>query len=185
MKDKLLLPVLVLLLNAGLMTDITAQSSGFHSLNAKTLFGDDFDMSSLKGKRVLVVNTASECGSTPQYAQLQELYEMYGGDKFTILGFPSNDFGGQEPGSNEEIATFCKANYGVTFQMMDKVMIKGDNRHPVYHWLLEKDKNGVSDSEVTWNFNKFLIDENGNWVAHYTQKVTPLDEAIVKFASGQ
>ena len=167
------------------MDHTPAQKSDFYSLKAKTLSGDEYDMAQLKGKRVLVVNTASECGSTPQYAQLQELYEMYGGERFMIIGFPSNDFGGQEPGSNEEIATFCQKNYGVTFQMMDKVVIIGEGRHPVYRWLLEKDSNGVNDAEVTWNFNKFLIDENGNWVAHFTQKITPLDDEIVKFASGK
>lgn len=157
----------------------------FHDYRVKTITGEDFNLVELKGKRVLVVNTASECGSTPQYAQLQELYETYGGDRFTIIGFPSNDFGGQEPGSNSEIATFCQKNYGVTFPMMQKISITGENPHPLYLWLTQKSRNGVSDAEVKWNFNKFLVDENGNWIAYYSSKTEPLDDEIVKFASGQ
>lgn len=156
----------------------------FYDFSVTSLTGEVFNFSQLKGKRVLIVNTASECGYTPQYAQLQELYKMYGGENFTIVGFPSNDFGGQEPGSNEEIATFCQKNYGVSFPMMDKIIIKGEEMHPLYKWLTQKNLNGVSDAEVRWNFNKFLIDGNGNWVAYYGSKTEPLDEKIVAFAKG-
>jgi len=122
---------------------------------------------------------------TSQSSVLQELYKTYGGDHFTVIGFPSNDFGGQEPGTNAEIATFCQQNYGVTFPIMDKIVIKGDDVNPVYSWLTHQSENGVSDAEVKWNFNKFLIDENGNWVAYFGSKVLPLDEKIVKFAKGE
>jgi glutathione peroxidase len=157
----------------------------FHDYRVKTINGEDFNLNSLKGKRVLVVNTASECGQTPQYAQLQELYEMYGGENFTIIGFPSNDFGAQEPGSDSEIATFCQKNYGVTFPMMSKISVKGESQHPLYQWLTQKDRNKVQDVEITWNFDKFLIDENGNWIAHLPSKRSPLDDAVIKFASGE
>lgn len=156
----------------------------FYGLSAKTLDGEVLNFESLRGKRVLIVNTASECGHTPQYAQLQELYEMFGGDGFVILGFPSNDFGGQEPGSAGEIASFCQKNYGVTFQMMEKVEITGEDPHLVYKWLTRKTLNGMSDAQVTWNFNKFLIDEYGTWIAHYSSRVAPLDNPILTFARG-
>lgn len=166
-------------------TENTTQQMSFYDFKTTTLAGDEFDFSTLKGKRVLIVNTASECGFTPQYEQLQELYKEFGGDKFTIIGFPSNDFGKQEPGSNEEIATFCQKNYGVTFPMMDKTPVKGDDQHPVYAWLTHQEQNGVDDAKVSWNFNKFLVDENGNWVAHYGSRTSPLDEEIVAFAEGK
>ncbi len=162
-----------------------AQMKNLYDYKSQTLKGDEFQFSSLKGKRVLIVNTASECGYTPQYKQLQELQDEYGGDKFTVIGFPSNDFGGQEPGSNEEIAAFCEKNYGVTFPMMDKTPVKGDGQHPLYAWLTQKSLNGVSDAEVKWNFNKFLIDENGNWVAYYPSSTSPLDEKVIAFAEGK
>jgi glutathione peroxidase len=156
-----------------------------HDYSAQTLQGEPFAMSELEGKRVLIVNTASECGFTPQYEGLQKLYEQHGGKDFTIIGFPSNDFGRQEPGSNEEIEAFCKKNFGVTFPMMAKTPVTGADKHPVYVWLTEKDQNGVADAKVSWNFNKFLIDENGNWIAHYPSQVKPMDKAIVSFARGE
>ncbi|WP_434064841.1 glutathione peroxidase [Sanyastnella coralliicola] len=154
-----------------------------HDFTVETLMGDSFDLSSLAGKKVMVVNTASECGLTPQYEQLQELYNEYGGEKFEIIGFPSNDFAGQEPGSNEEIASFCQKNYGVTFPMMTKVAVKGDNIHPVYAWLTQKAQNGVSDYEVKWNFHKFLIDEKGNLVKEIQPQTLPIDEEIINWLS--
>jgi glutathione peroxidase len=162
-----------------------ASTVNFHDFTVKDINGDDFKFSSLKGKRVLIVNTASKCGYTPQYEDLQSLYKEYGGDKFVILGFPCNQFMGQEPGSNEEIAEFCKKNYGVSFPMMDKIDVKGDDQHPVYAWLTDKALNGVDDASVSWNFNKFLVDEKGNWVAHYSSRTNPMDEEIVNFASGK
>ncbi|MDX5428426.1 MAG: glutathione peroxidase [Bacteroidota bacterium] len=156
----------------------------FYDFKVKTIDGQDFDLSSLKGKRVLVVNTASECGYTPQYAQLEELYEAYGGKDFTIIGFPANNFGGQEPGSNEEIQSFCQKNYGVTFPMMSKISVKGEDMHPLYQWLTTKKMNGVMDAPVKWNFQKYLIDEKGNLVDVKLSAVSPLDESILSFARG-
>lgn len=160
------------------------ETKSFHNFTVTDINGESFDLSSLKGKRVLVVNTASECGFTPQYEDLQKLYEQYGGENFTIIGFPCNQFGGQEPGSNEEIKAFCQKNYGVSFPMMDKVDVKGDGQHPLYAWLTNKEQNGVDDASVSWNFNKFLIDENGQWVEHFGSMKNPLSDEIVAFAKG-
>jgi glutathione peroxidase len=157
-----------------------AQQS-FYDFKVKDIDENDFDLSTLKGKKVLVVNTASKCGLTPQYEQLQEVYEKYGGKDFTIIGFPANNFMKQEPGTNAEISEFCTKNYGVTFQMMEKISVKGDDMHPLYQWLTQKSKNGVLDSEVSWNFQKYLIDEKGNLVKMIAPKVKPNDEEIVSW----
>jgi glutathione peroxidase len=160
------------------VTGVFAQKS-FYDFKVKDIEGKDFDLASLKGKKVLVVNTASKCGLTPQYEQLQELYEKYGDKNFTIIGFPANNFAQQEPGSNKEIEEFCTKNYGVTFKMMEKISVKGDDMHPLYQWLTQKSKNGVLDSEVGWNFQKYLIDEKGNLVKMIAPKVKPNDAEIV------
>lgn len=157
-----------------------AQNS-FYDFKVKDIDENDFDFSTLKGKKVLVVNTASKCGFTPQYEQLQELYEKHGDKNFTIIGFPANNFMKQEPGTNEEIAEFCQKNYGVTFQMMSKISVKGDDMHPLYQWLTTKSKNGVMDSKVGWNFQKYLIDENGKLVEMLEPKVKPNDDKIVSW----
>lgn len=154
----------------------------FYALNATTLEGAPFDFAQLKGKRVLIVNTASKCGFTPQYAELEELHDTYGGEGFVILGFPCNQFGKQEPGSSDDIASFCQRNYGVSFQMMEKVDVKGSDAHPVYQWLCQKDKNGADDHKVAWNFHKFLVDEEGRLVASLRSGVSPMDATIVDFA---
>lgn len=169
----------------GKMEKSITQSSlqSFYDLKAKTIDGKDFAFSSLKGKRVLIVNVASECGFTPQYKKLQNLFDQYKDKNFVILGFPCNDFGGQEPGSANEIKSFCEKNYGVSFQLMEKVIIKGSNPHPVYKWLTQKEMNGKSNASVRWNFHKFLIDENGNWVAEYGSMTDPMSDKIVNFAS--
>ena len=159
-------------------------NTDFYSLSCKTIEGNDYDFNQLKGKRVLIVNTASECGFTPQYKGLQKLHEQYG-ESLTIIGFPCNDFGNQESGSSEEINSFCSKNYGVSFQMMEKVSIKGDAPHPVYVWLLNKSENGVSDHTLRWNFHKFLIDEDGSLVGSYKSGVKPTDNQIISFASGK
>ena len=153
----------------------------FYDFKVKDIDGKDFDLASLKGKKVLVVNTASKCGFTPQYKQLQELFEKYGGDKFTIIGFPANNFMKQEPGTNQEIAAFCEKNYGVTFRMMSKISVKGDDMHPLYKWLTSKSQNGVMDSDVKWNFQKYLIDENGKLVDVVEPKIKPDDDKIVSW----
>jgi len=162
------------------ISTVFAQKS-FYDFTVKDIDGNDFALSSLKGKKVLVVNTASKCGFTPQYEQLQKLYENYGGEDFTIVGFPANNFLSQEPGSNDEIKDFCQKNYGVTFPMMAKISVKGDDMHPLYHWLTEKSQNGVMDSKVAWNFQKYLIDENGNLVDVIKPKVKPDDDQIVNW----
>lgn len=152
-----------------------------YSFKTKTLDGKNFDLASLKGKKILIVNTASKCGYTPQYKELEELYKKYGGDKFTIIGFPANNFGNQEPGTDTEIQTFCERNYGVTFPMMSKISVKGSDIDPIYQWLTKKELNGQLDSEVKWNFQKYLIDENGKLVDVEDSKITPLSDVIVNW----
>ena len=169
--------------NDKIMTD-TKTASSFYNFKVETLDGETFDFSDLKGKRVLIVNTASKCGFTPQYEGLQKLYEQYGGEDFTVIGFPSNSFF-QEKGEDEKIAEFCEKNYGVSFPMMSKIKVKGSGKHPVYDWLTKKDLNGVKNASVSWNFNKFLVDEDGNWVAHYGSRTKPMDEEILAFAKGE
>ena len=155
-----------------------------YDFKATTIDGKEFDFSTLKGKKVLIVNTASKCGFTPQYADLQKLNETYGGDKFVIIGFPENNFLNQEPGTNDEIQNFCKVNYGVTFQMMAKVSVKGKDIHPIYKWLTQKSENGLIDAPVSWNFQKFLIDENGRVVASVSPKEKPDSDKIVNWIKG-
>jgi len=148
------------------------KESGFYSFKVKTLEGQDFDFASLKGKKVMIVNTASKCGFTPQYEDLEALHRQYG-QKLVIIGFPANNFMNQEPGSAFEIRQFCTNNYDVTFPLMEKISVKGDDMHPLYKWLTEKDKNGVMDSKVKWNFQKYLIDENGKLVDVIYSKEKP------------
>jgi glutathione peroxidase len=162
-------------------SNINAQEMNLHSFTVKDINGDEFDLSQLKGKKVLVVNTASECGLTPQYETLEEVYKKHGGEDFAIIGFPANNFGSQEPGSNEEIKSFCQKNYGVSFPMMAKISVKGDDKHELYQWLTEKDKNGVEDAEVSWNFQKFMIDEEGNYVGMVKPQSSPDDETIISW----
>lgn len=152
-----------------------------YQFKVNDLYGSEFDFSSLQGKKVMVVNTASECGLTPQYADLQKLYDQYKDQDFVIVGFPANNFGGQEPGSDQQIASFCKENYGVTFPMMSKISVKGDDMHRVYQFLTEKSKNGLQDSEVAWNFQKYLIDEKGELAMVIEPRTLPTDPSIVKW----
>ena len=161
-----------------------SQSKSFYDFKVKTLEGNDFDLSSLKGKKVMVVNTASKCGNTPQYKDLEEVYENYG-DVLVIIGFPANNFGSQEPGSAEEIRKFCTENYGVTFPMMQKISVKGDDMDPLYKWLTRKKENGVMDSEVKWNFQKYLIDENGKLVDVVNPKEKPNSDRILAWITSK
>lgn len=172
---------ITMVLSLILISAVVFGQQSFYDFKVKDIDGKDFDLSSLKGKKVLVVNTASKCGLTPQYKQLEELFKTYGGEKFTIIGFPANNFMKQEPGSNKEIAEFCEKNYGVTFKMMSKISVKGDDMAPLYQWLTAKSKNGVMDSEVKWNFQKYLIDESGHLVDVIDPKVKPDDEKIVSW----
>lgn len=161
-----------------------AQSKSFYDLSAETISGEALDFSIFEGKKVLVVNTASKCGFTSQYEDLEALFKEFGGDKFTIIGFPANNFMSQEPGTNEEIAEFCQVNYGVTFQMMSKISVKGKDQHAVYQWLTQADQNGVEDSKVSWNFQKYMIDENGRLVGHVSPKTSPKSEEILSWIKG-
>lgn len=166
-------------------TGIVQAQTSFYDLKAKTIEGNDFDFSSLKGKKVLIVNTASKCGYTPQYEDLEKLFQAYKDKNFVIIGFPANNFMHQEPGTNADIKEFCTKNYGVTFQIMEKVSVKGGDINPVYQWLTQKEKNGKMDSEVKWNFQKYMINEKGNLVDIAYSKEKPMDDKIVNWISGK
>ena len=181
---KQLILIFLVMLAAGMNTGLQAQKT-FFDFTVKAIDGTNFDLSQLKGKKVLVVNTASKCGFTPQYEGLEKLYKQYGGDNFVIIGFPANNFLRQEPGTNDEIAEFCQANYGVTFPMMEKISVKGKDMNEVYQWLTQKDKNGVMDSKVSWNFQKYFIDEEGHLVDYASPKTKPYDEKIVDWITGK
>lgn len=161
----------------GTMDSTKTSTVSIYSFKVPTLTGDTLDLSTLKGKKILIVNTASKCGYTPQYTELEELHKKYG-DKVVILGFPCNQFGGQEPGSSEEIGEFCKINYGVTFQIMEKVDVKGDAVAPVYKWLTDPALNGWNDQAPKWNFCKYLINEKGELIKFYASAVKPMDKEI-------
>lgn len=161
------------------------EAQSFYDLKAKTINGDYFKFEELKGKTVMIVNTASKCGYTPQYEDLQKLYEMYKDKDFVILGFPANDFLKQEPGSDDEINMFCSLNYGVSFPMMSKITVKGKEMHPVYMWLTNKSLNKVSDSKIKWNFQKYIIDEEGNLLNYFSPSTEPFDEEIIKLIKQQ
>ena len=162
-----------------------AQQKSFYDFTVKTIDGKDLPLSTFKGKKVLVVNVASKCGFTPQYAKLEELYEKYGKDDFVVIGFPANNFLHQEPGTNEEIKEFCTLNYGVTFPMMEKISVKGSSMHPVYEFLTKKSKNGVMNSSVKWNFQKYLLNENGELEKVISPKTQPDDRSITAWIEGK
>jgi len=174
-----------LLIAFTVMLGLSATAQTFYDLKAKTIDGKDFNFSELKGKKVLIVNTASKCGYTPQYEDLEKLYKEYKDKNFVIIGFPANNFGRQEPGSNSEISEFCQKNYGVTFQMMEKIDVKGDDMNAVYKWLTEKSLNGKMDSSVKWNFQKYMIDENGNLVDVVYSNEKPTSDKIVNWINGK
>lgn len=150
-----------------------------YQFKVEDLSGKIFDFASLKGKKIMIVNTASKCGLTPQYKDLEAIYKQYKDEGFVIVGFPANNFASQEPGTNEEIATFCQLNYGVTFPMMDKVSVKGDDMCAVYQFLTQKSKNGLQDSQVEWNFQKYLINEKGELEKVISPKTLPTDPSVV------
>jgi len=164
---------------------LQAQTKTFHSFQVKDINGKTFDLASLKGKKVLVVNTASKCGYTPQYEGLEELYKKFKDMNFVIIGFPANNFGAQEPGSDSDIKAFCTKNYGVTFPMMSKISVKGDDMAPIYQWLTKQTMNGKMDSEVKWNFQKYLIDENGQLIASFPSAEKPMSDKITSWIEGQ
>ena len=156
-----------------------ANTKSFYDFKLKSIAGKQIDFTQYKGKKVLIVNTASECGYTPQYTELNELSEKYS-DKIIVLGFPSNNFGGQEPGSNKEIENFCKANFEITFSLFEKSDVVGINQNGLYKWLTNKNENGWNDEKPTWNFNKYLINEKGELIKFYSSSVSPLSEEILK-----
>ncbi len=159
-------------------TSANSSNMSIYEIPLVDLEGQPFDLSSLKGKKMLIVNTASHCGFTGQYEDLQKLHETYG-SKVAVLGFPCNDFGRQEPGTAGEIRGFCTKNYGVTFQMFEKVHVKGEEKSPLYQWLTDASKNGWNAQEPSWNFCKYLIDENGKLLGFYPSTVNPMDDKIV------
>lgn len=152
-----------------------------YDFSAPLITGELFDFSTLKGKKVLIVNTATECSLSPQFKKLQELYEEYGGDDFEIVAFPCNDFGGQEPGTNEQINDICTKKYHVSFTLMEKIPIKGDDMHPIYKWLTSSEENGNLDAKVIWNFQKFLVDEEGFVVESLSPISGPQNRRILEW----
>lgn len=153
-----------------------------YDFKMESLTGEEIDLAEYRGKKVVILNTASKCGFTPQYADWQKFHEEYG-DNIVVLGFPANNFGGQEPGSDEDIAEFCQVNYGVTFQMFSKIDVVGDNQHPLYKWLSRKELNGWNDKAPTWNFCKYVVNENGEVTHFFASKIKP-DDAEFKKAVG-
>ena len=190
MKNLIALGCSILLLfscqNRAQSTSVTTENKkvmtqSIHQFKATDLSGNTFDFASLKGKKVMVVNTASKCGLTPQYKDLEALYKQYKNQNFVIIGFPANNFASQEPGTNEEIGEFCQRNYGVTFPMMGKISVKGSDMDPIYEFLTQKSKNGLQDSEVEWNFQKYLLNENGELEKIIAPKTPPTDQSVVSW----
>lgn len=175
----------ILLLFATLLLSGVSFTQTIYDYKVLDIDGKSFDMASLKGKKVIIVNTASKCGLTPQYEQLEELYKKYKNQNLVILGFPANNFMRQEPGTNEEIESFCQKNYGVTFQMMSKISVKGDDMHPLYKFLTTKSMNNLEDNNVQWNFQKYLIDEKGKLVKVISPNTSPTDKEIIKWVEGK
>ena len=170
-------PFTLFILNAA--EELSAPTHSFYEYEAEDINGEIISMNTYKGKKVLVVNVASRCGYTPQYKELQKLYEIYG-DSLVVLGFPSNDFLWQEPGSNSDIKKFCKTNYGIKFPMFSKIHVKGRKQHPIYDWLSNSKLNGWNDNPPSWNFNKYLLNEKGAIIEFYTADVRPLDTLITR-----
>lgn len=158
-----------------------SDSFSIYDLSIKTIDGTDFDMSSLKGKKVMIVNVASMCGLTPQYEQLEELYNEYKHLNFEILAFPTSNFANQEFSDNEQISSFCSSTYCVSFTIFEKITVLGKNKHPLYQWLTEKSKNGMKNIPVVWNFQKFTVDEEGNWVDYFLPTTSPKSKKIIRW----
>ena len=165
-------------------SELDFEATSIYDFKVEDIKGQDFDLASLKGKKVIIVNTASKCGLTPQFEGLQELYENYKDKNLAIIGFPTNDFMRQDPGTNESIASFCSLNYGVTFPMMAKIKVKGSDMHPLYTYLTQKKYNGYQDSSVKWNFQKYLINEEGKLEKIISPKVSPTDKSVISWIEG-
>ena len=172
---------IITILTVAMLTAFTKPANNsIHSFKVKSIDGGMIDFAKYKGKKILVVNVASQCGYTRQYEGLQKLFEAHK-DKLVIVGFPANNFGSQEPGTDGEIVQFCKARFGVTFPMASKISVKGDDVAPIYKWLTSKTENGVLDAKIGWNFNKFMLDEKGKMLAYFPSKTEPDSEEIIKF----
>jgi glutathione peroxidase len=172
--------LLIFLIGAGFSDDTISDNLMFYDYEAKAIDGMTIRMDKYRGKKILIVNVASKCGFSSQYKDLQELHETYG-ENLAILGFPSNDFFWQEPGTNAEIQKFCRINYGVTFQMFKKIHVKGKDQHPIYKWLSDSNANGWNDGAPTWNFCKYLIDEKGMLLKYFNMKTVPTDTVITNY----
>ena len=173
--------IVAMLISINIVSAQNSDNMNLYDFKVLDIDGNEFDMSTLKGKKVMIVNVASKCGLTPQYEELQELYELYKDLGFIIVGFPSNNFNNQEPGSDKDIKEFCEVTYSITFPIMSKIDVVGDKKASIYKWLTEKDKNGVLDQEVTWNFQKYLIDRNGNLEQVIMPKVTPMSKEVIEW----
>lgn len=171
----------ILIVLFSIMGTMVFGQNTIYDFKVKAIDGEDFDFSSLKGKKIMIVNTASKCGFTGQYEQLEEVYKTFENQNFVIIGFPANNFLSQEPGTASEIKEFCTKNYGVTFPMMDKISVKGDDMAEIYKWLTQKEKNGKMDSNVSWNFQKYLIDEKGNLVGKIAPREKPNSTRIIEW----
>ncbi|HOU99038.1 MAG TPA: glutathione peroxidase [Bacteroidales bacterium] len=171
---------LTFILTVFIMTNLYGQES-IYDFSIKTIDGVPYDLSQLKGKKIMMVNVASKCGFTPQYEKLEMLYERYKDKNFVVIGFPANNFLNQEPGTAEEIKNFCTTKYNVSFPIMEKISVKGKDIHPLYQWLTDKTKNGVSNEPIKWNFQKFLIDENGQIALVIPPNESPMSEKIIQW----
>ncbi len=173
----LLTAILLIVSCGGSSQPDIVQPESIYDISLKGITGKDINLNDFKGKKMLFVNVASKCGFTPQYEKLQELHEKYG-DRLVVIGLPCNQFADQEPGTHEEILQFCRLNYGVTFQLTEKINVKGPDQHPLYAWLTRKELNGVKDSEVKWNFQKYLVDEEGNFIDVFYSVTSPMSHKI-------
>ena len=181
--SKLILLFLIGIMIGKAQTKKQMNDQTIYQFEVEDITGKAFPLSSLQGKKVMIVNTASKCGLTPQYKELEALYQQYKDKDFVIIGFPANNFLKQEPGTNEEIATFCQVNYGVSFPMMSKISVKGKDMHPLYQFLTQKSKNGVMDSKVSWNFQKYLIGKDGHLEKVIDPKTLPNDPEVIQWIS--
>lgn len=173
----MLLPLLMMMS----FTNPTTEQTSIHQFQIRALDSEDIiDFSDFAGKKIMVVNVASKCGFTNQYEELEQLYQAYQ-DQLVVIGFPSNQFLNQEPGSESDIATFCSTTYGVSFPMTMKVKVKGSDAHEIYQWLTQKDLNGKDDYKISWNFNKFLLDEEGKLMERFGTRTRPMDEEITGY----
>ena len=178
MKGKLFF---ILLFMVTIVTASAQKSTSIYDYKLTDINGNTFDMSELKGKKVLLVNTATQCGYTPQFSDMEKLYKEYKDKNLVVVAIPSNDFGNKEPGSNKEIKNFVEKKYGVTFPVMAKTSVKGDEENPLYDWLTKKDLNGVMDTKVAWNYQKYMIDENGKLVGVIPPKESPTSDKIMEW----